>query len=326
MNGSPLARVILGCTQAGVRPSPEHLELMNPHLQAAPSAVDGSRPASDPGASRILVAITAHYLPSRVIYLSQVLRSFAAYPVADLHVCIFTTGNTDEQAILARLARETLQEVTFEVVAPEALQSTLDLPWSSKELITSRFMKDGYYSHFIYVEDDLPISYENFCYFLDGRERLRDIGLLPSFLRVEYNDSLLGFVSLDNSHVISVSDSPHVIFDDFIFTNVPNPYCACFILDQELAVEYAGSASFDQVRSASVYAWGVLERAAMGLCFENIPAGFRSRWVIPVSRRSGLPASRAWIPHLPNNYTNQEDLKWAKTRMDSLIGDVTGLD
>jgi hypothetical protein len=55
------------------------------------------------------------------------------------------------------------------------------------------------------------------------------------------------------------------------------------------------SHSFDHDDSIAVGRRGVRERAAMGLCLENVPPPFRSRYVVPVSRQTAMVPGFAWI-------------------------------
>ena len=81
-------------------------------------------------------------------------------------------------------------------------------------------------------------------------------------------------------------------------------YSASTVLDQELAAEYVQTRSFDRDRSEEVFGWWIPERSAMGLTWENIPAGFSCRMVIAVNKQSRIPALPCLLHHLPNNYTD----------------------
>ena len=122
----------------------------------------------------------------------------------------------------------------------------------------------------MYLEDDIRLSFVNFCYFLEYREVLRDTGLLPSFVRVEYCQALNGFVSSDNETPVDVSTRPRIDHGDIVLVNPPLPYTACYILDTTLAREFLRTRSFNRERSRAVTDMFVRERAAMGLCFENV--------------------------------------------------------
>ena len=128
--------------------------------------------------------------------------------------------------------------------------------------------------HFIYSEDDIRLSFANFRYFVEFRERLRPIGLLPAFVRTEFSAAQSGLVASDAFSPVYVPVQPHVMLDGLVMANMPNPYNPCFFLDRELAEEYVRTPSFDRVASAGVNRWDVRERAAMGLCLENVPKSF----------------------------------------------------
>jgi hypothetical protein len=54
---------------------------------------------------------------------------------------------------------------------------------------------------------------------------------------------------------------------------------------------------------------------AMGLCLENVPAPFQTRYVVPVSRLSSMTPGFAWLSHLPNNYADNPNTVLGKVRM-----------
>ena len=70
---------------------------------------------------------------------------------------------------------------------------------------------------------------------------------------------------------------------------------------------------------------GVRERAAMGLCPENVPPPFQTRYLVPVSRRTGKLPEFAWISHLPNNYATNPNSTLGKVRVDQLFAGVQDL-
>jgi hypothetical protein len=160
---------------------------------------------------------------------------------------------------------------------------------------------------------------------VEFRENLRSFGLLPSFVRVEYNAALGGFVASDAFWPIYVPAQSHIRLGDSVLVNMPNPYNPCFILDPELAEEYVRSRSFDHDDSLAVGRWGVRERAAMGLCLENVPPPFQSRYVVPVCRQTAMVPGFARVSHLPNTYADNPSSRLGKVRIDELFAGARGL-
>jgi SAM-dependent methyltransferase len=272
-------------------------------------------------AARILVSITAHFDLARLSFLAEALRSLSDFPVSALDVVIITnTFRDDELELLRRLCSETLPNSNSSVRSYGNLSRAFNLTWCHKEIITADFHNtNDRYTHFIYLEDDVRMNFANFCYFLKYREILHHAGLLPSFLRVEYSSTLGGFVNVDQFAPVDVRNQPRKTQGDLFLVNMPNPYNACFILDIELADEYVRTPSFDCEGSQSVCNWGIRERAAMGLCFENVPEPFISRYLVPVSKRSGITPSYAWVSHLANNFAADASSVYGKIAMGSLF-------
>jgi hypothetical protein len=273
--------------------------------------------------SDTLVTITFHFNAFRFKYLEKVLLSLSTFPRADI-ILITNTIKNHELKNLEKLYRKVLPEGVgggdISIRSYPNLEHPFDLTWCHKEIITNEFLSDKTnYSHFIYLEDDISFNYMNFSYFLEYRKLLRDKGLLPSFLRVEYRKKTGGFVNTDNQVRIDIRKQPYIQSNDLIFVNPPNPYTACFVLDKELAAEYIESPSFGKKTSSNVVGWEVRERAAMGLTFEAVPPLFQSRYVVPVSISNGRCPKSAWIFHLPNNYANDQKTPLGKIPMDSLF-------
>jgi hypothetical protein len=206
-----------------------------------------------------------------------------------------------------------------------ALAHPYNLTWAHKRLISGDFLApDSPYSHFIYLEDDEQLTFENFAYFLAGRDILRPFGnLVPAYLRMEWCDKLACAMNNDNIAPILLAGRPFISHGEYAFVTADNPYCGGFILDQELAREYIQTRSFDLKRSRAVSTeagwFGVRERSAMGLTFENPPAPFAYRVVVPVAIASRVAPSCAWLAHLPNNYANDPSHHLGKVAMTDLF-------
>jgi hypothetical protein len=257
--------------------------------------------------ARLLIAIPFHFVQDRLGYLSKVVQSLAAFPLPRRDLVLFTntTDIAEQESIRDVFRKAGLVEGRDARLAVEAdLPHPYDLTWAHKRLISGAFLApDSPYSHFVYLEDDLQLTFENFVYFLVARDMLRRFDLAPAFLRTEWSAQRECCVNTDNTAPILLAERSFISAGDYGFVGVDNPYWGGFILDQELAREYVNSRSFDLKRSRRA-PWGVRERAAMGLTFENPPAPFVYRVVVPVSIASRIAPQCAWLAHLPNNYAD----------------------
>jgi hypothetical protein len=279
-------------------------------------------------AARILCAITFHFSDTHLGFLAAVLRSLSEFPVADLSLVIVTnTFSEEDLAQLRRLCSEISSGKTASIRSYGDLPHPFDLTWCHKAIISEEFAagNHGQYTHFIYLEDDIELSFANFCYFVEYREILRSFGLLPAFIRVEYSAGLGGFVASDAFWPVYVPVQSHVRLGDTVLVNMPNPYNPFFILDVELAAEYVRSRSIDREGSRALCAWGVRERAAMGLCLENVPPPFQTRYMVPVSRRTAMTPAFARVRHLPDNCANDPRSPLGKVRVEELFAGVQDL-
>lgn len=271
--------------------------------------------------SKLLVTIPLWYRPARLIHLTEMIRTLAEFPVDTLDMIILTqTCDKNEIGVVERLvAPYQSTGKTFRVLPVPELADQFALCWEHRKIIKDIFLGSPKYTHFIYFEDDIRFSFLNFCYFLRYRQFLGDQGLIPSFVRIEYNADKFGFFSTDQPDLEQNIHRVVAINNDVTFFELQNPYCALYVLDQDLASEFVRSRSFDRDLSQSVTHWGIPERAAIGLCFENVPSGRSSRYAIPVANQTQLVSHWSWIHHLPNNFTNQTEQPWGQRRIESIF-------
>jgi hypothetical protein len=282
-----------------------------------------NQPASERAReARILCAITFHFDNTHLGFLAEVLRSLSAFAATALDMVIVTDALGEQELTPLRgLCADMPPGRSATIRSCRELDHPYHLTWCHKEIISNEFVRanQGGYSHFIYLEDDILLNILNFDYFVKFREILRPFGLLPAFVRTEYSADLGTFVSSDAFWPVHVPTQSHIILDDVVMVNLPNPYNPCFILDHQLADEYVRSRSFDRDASRALCPWGVRERAAMGLCLENVPSPFQSRYLVPVSRRTGSIPEFARIRHLPNNYADDPRSPLGKVPVDNMF-------
>jgi hypothetical protein len=276
----------------------------------------------------LLFAVSFHFVKERLVYLEKELRSLAAFPVSRRDTVVFTnTTNQAEQESIRQVLRAAgfVEGRDARLAVKADLPHPFDLTWAHKSLICDTFLAPGStYTHFVYLEDDLHLTFENFAYFLAAREILRPFNnLVPGFLRTEWSSLRECLTNSDNHASNTLEGRSFITSGDYAFVAADNPYWAGFILDQDLAAEYVNSPSFAPKRSRTenpeVVNYGVRERAAMGLTFENPPAPFHYRVVVPVAMASRLAPSFALLAHLPNNYADIPDEPMGKIAMTDLF-------
>ncbi len=262
---------------------------------------------------RLLVEITFHYSFKRLGFLFQTIRGLSSLPLEKLQIVV-TTNSEDAAALetIRKLCGPLLdsspwggsgtRNLKFESFPH--LEDPWHLPWCHKHLIPDQFLADdSSYTHFIHLEDDLLLTLDNLLYFDHYLKVLHPQRLIPAFQRVEYDSQKNQLRLLDQLGVSNFEARDKVWNGDFAFVNPDFPHMAMFILDKTLALEYVASRSFDPIRSMEVRPnWGLCERASMGLCFENPPDKFWSRYVLPVHAETKRTPSWSWIYHVANNY------------------------
>ncbi|MBF0582612.1 MAG: sel1 repeat family protein [Magnetococcales bacterium] len=272
--------------------------------------------------ARLLVAVAFHYREERLGYLATMLSSLFAFPVNILHVVVMTnTENPAEMEAIQAICHPLFSASKNAIVQPySGLEDPFMLTWCFRPLLQELFLaKNASYTHFIYLEDDIELSFLNFCYFVSYRDLLQAHNLIPAFVRVEFNDSIKKHVSTDNWYQTELDKGKKIACGDYYFVDLTNPYMAMFIMDRALAEEYVASPSSDCLTSRSIVSWGIREQAAMGLTFENVPPGFMSRYVVPISMTDRMAPLCSWIYHLPNNLANYPNTPNGKLPMAQLV-------
>lgn len=278
--------------------------------------------------TKLLVCISFLFRLDKLKYLFQIINDLYEIDCFSVVVVIFTEeDNAENLLVLNRLTSKfERNKFRFEIVSRPDLKGALRaLPWAHKAYIKEKFQDpDCDFSHFVYLEEDIRFSRVNFKYFLDYRGQLKQSGLIPGFIRIEFNEALGDIFTADQRSVNNFAGRSKLTIGDLDFLNLDEPYAAMHLMDRELLSEYIGSPSFDFEKSYDVVGWGEPERAAMGLAFENVPDGFIFRTVVPVSRRTRIPDVMALVHHLPNNYTNNYTLDanypLGKIRLDEIFG------
>jgi hypothetical protein len=264
-----------------------------------------------------MTSVRAKDYKNRYKYLSAVLEELNKLNVKKLNISIFS-NSAEVKTELAKLGQlNNLQFYFYEKYSKmniihnspwiyNNLKSPWLLTWEHKKIMLDDIKNAGQNSLFLYIENDMKFTQKNLDYWIDAREKLKETKLVPSFIRTEYSDIRLDWLAIDHFGGSSskFSDLPKFESNQNIFIQLPNPYCAVFLLDLTLAIEYSNSKAFTEKDSREISGWDIGARAAMGLQFVGIPQNFTSRHVIPIKKAGEYCEifDSAVLHHLPNLY------------------------
>ena len=275
---------------------------------------------------RLMVGCTFHFRADRLEHFYETIRAICHYPVGEVEIHVATNTFDPSQLASLKLLLDQLMETfpaalgyerRFSVHSFGGFRNPFELAWAHKSFIRDRFIGSSF-SHFLYTEDDLEVTFANFLYYLRYRDLLKQDGLIPGFIRTEFNYDDNEIYSTDQFEPVKTFTRKHLELDGLSFMTLDNPHHAAFILDQELASEYVASRSFDMEKSSEVYGWELCERSTMALMWERLPEGFWVRAVVPVTKSLVIP-SMACIRHLPNTYANKPESRLGKVKMSSVL-------
>ncbi len=262
---------------------------------------------------KLIICVTFHYNEERLQYLRRISQHFGEL-AADVIVYIVT--NTEDQDQLKAINSAVDQtQGSVSIASPRLLGHPYLLPWSHFAIVRQLF-DDRSISHFMYLEDDILVRKENIAYWCEGREKLRQLDFIPSFLRVEHKHDDPTWYSTDVTQRSNFLELSGVQFaDDYTFVNLRQPYQGMYLLDRELMSEHLSGPS----SSPEFGNWGIREKAAQGLTFANVRQGFVSRNLLGYSLAGRQIDSRSLIHHTPNNYANDPASVFGKIPIDQLI-------
>jgi hypothetical protein len=261
----------------------------------------------------LLICVTFHYVSERLTYLQKISSHFSSL-AENVEVIIITNERENASVIFNLLAEFNLN---IKVISPFLLGHPYLLTWCHIQVFREALLSDQTISHFLYLEDDMCVTAENISYWIEGRERLRRFGLIPSFFRFELCPSTGEAYSTDVIARVNFAVIPKVEFQDieYAYLNLPSPYQGMYFLDRELMNEHLES----QSSSPDFGIWSIREKAAQGITFLKVPEGFTSRNLIGYSMTLDTIDSRCLVYHIANNYITNPDTPHAKIRVADLI-------
>lgn len=251
------------------------------------------------------IALTTHNPLSRLDPLLDALQAYETLPGdKDFYFFIDWEHRADVDDFREVINSNFPELVANYIVASEEYIG-FALTWAHKPLLVE-VIKEKIYTFYIYAENDMVFSRENFDYWFKYKDSLKRLNLEPGFCRYEiFNDEKIPFDNYKewqlNKPTLDVwGTRPFVVSsyitpgneDDFVaFVSLGNPYAGLMILDQEDAEIYIESASADPTLSYSKTAhrnWPIADRSSMGLAFEGLNPDQEHRRVVPVIFKKGV--------------------------------------
>jgi hypothetical protein len=254
---------------------------------------------------------------SKIEFISTLLFHLSQIGVKKLDLNIFSNTHLDYFDSISQpvTARNDGSLVKIHVVPPEELLvsgNRIDwlITWSHKKTLIEDVSRNvGQEDHFyLYLEDDALFTESNLRYFIEYLPKLRKLGLVPGFRRVEWG-------SIHNTWTLpdafSVDDYSNEVYDypfssKLKLVQPKNPYSASFLLDQELGEEYISSESSNlhlaHLKHPIIYDIG--STAALGVICEKVPIGYKSRTAVLYDAGSLRPLPCSLIRHQGDKYAN----------------------
>ena len=190
------------------------------------------------------------------------------------------------------------------------------LPWYHYEIMRKSF-KNKNITHFLYLEDDILINKENFKYWLNCRQLLKKLNLIPGFVRVEKYKKNKNLYTVDYLKKFKLNSLAQISTNSSIkFVNNPHPYQGMYLYDRELMREHLNGPSSNPDCGHGAYNLNFINqnminhdlvaKANMGLTYINVPDGFLNRIVIPFKIKHNHIDEVCFIRHLSNKYVKKK--------------------
>lgn len=279
---------------------------------------------------KFLIFITAHDPLSRFDALLKTLRGYEELPgEKDVFIYIDEAHESDK-SMLFELLDPNVCFNALEIITADKSYEGYALTWAHK-LLLREAVRHNYYDFYVYSENDMVFTSENFLYWFFYKDKLKPLNLEPGFCRYEsYGDRLVPF---DNHRVWQLNgptkdvwgSRPYYVesyltpLDDFVgFVSLGNPYMGMMILDQDMAEKYVESQSFHPLKSFELTqfrCWPIADRSSMGLAFENLLPGQEHRRVVPIVK------NKERIQIAPCGLVEHCDTKYSK-ELEKQLGSV----
>lgn len=254
-------------------------------------------------------------IPFRESFLAQVIKNLEFVGTKKLNVHIFSNESLNITPLRksTRLFIHTfrkygrLNSLNNSPWIDQGENDPWDLLWEHKAKLKEVFMQSrSLNSLYLVMDDDLSVTRENIEYWIVNRKRLKSLGLIPSFVLIEYSSGTKNWLcpSIHNKSSVDTQSWIPLKTKDATLVCIPSLYAGMFIMDVELMSEYIESPAFDSHQSKTLTWWDKGARSAMGLQFVNVPHGYPDRYAVQLWDSVGEVAIGSLIHHLPNLYAS----------------------
>jgi len=254
--------------------------------------------------SDLLIHIAFHYNEDRFSYLFDVLAEIGTYDFKRIDVYI----DTNSIKLSSAVSKNEFPGLSkLEVLLHDELEHPYLLTWKHRENIESLRNK---YDYFMYLEDDIAVSYDSLLKWRDDSIFLDAYGKIRGFIRTEVN-SRNEIVSSDYKKPVRCKEL--TVINQKTFIKPRNPYQGFWVYSKK---------QFDDFYSSKCWIngncdWEVRERASAGMIWKGEKHPNNHALVVPV-KDLNIP-DYVYVKHLPNNYALNEKEKHGSLKINKII-------
>lgn len=270
---------------------------------------------------KFFIAITAYDPLSRFDPLLCALQNYEKLPGSKTVYIYVDKAHEQDVPQANELIEANVKNLDIYFIIAHESYVGFSLTWAHKPDLRS-FVESKAYDFYIYAENDMTFTKENFDYWFRYKDKLKALNLEPGFCRYEVKN--FQKIPFDNYFRYNLHGLTQAVWGDrpyeattylyledpdlLCFVSLGNPYGGLMILDQEQADFYINSDSCDPYKSYALTKhrnWPIADRSSMGVAFENLNPEQEHRRVVPIqSTDYGLTIPDfAFVQHLDIKYS-----------------------
>lgn len=271
---------------------------------------------------KLAVVVCFFFNSKKINILKKTIKKIDSYDF-NTNITILTNKLTFVQKkTLNKLSKQITKKV--DIYEINELPDANFLPWHSINLMKKKYI-DKSISHFMFLEDDILVNKRNISYWIYFRKKLKNLNLIPGFLRYEnYKKKLY---AVDFQKKINLNKTPKILVkkDKFGFVNPRFLYSAMYLMDRNLMKNYLNSQAikvdFSFTNNFLKSVAPIKELLSVSHSFLNVPKGFHHNLVLPFNKKNQF-LKCCLIEHSEITYANSSKLKemsFGKITIDTLL-------